>query len=77
MGNGKNIQLMKYCQQVKTIVFSVIDRNGIKWLGTNRDGVIGFDDNGTILKNHCWTRYGNLPISDVRSVAIDTKTNFG
>jgi hypothetical protein len=36
----------------------VIDRNGIKWLGTNRDGVIGFDDNGTILKNH-WTRYGN------------------
>jgi hypothetical protein len=28
----------------------VIDRNGIKWLGTNRDGVI-FDDNGTILKN--------------------------
>jgi hypothetical protein len=54
----------------------VIDRNGIKWLGTNRDGVIGFDVE-LFLKNHCWTRYGNLPISDVRSVAIDTKTNFG
>jgi hypothetical protein len=55
----------------------VIDRNGIKWLGTNRDGVIGFDDNGTIFKKSLLDPIREPTISDVRSVAIDTKTNFG
>jgi ligand-binding sensor domain-containing protein len=55
----------------------VIDRNGIKWMGTNRDGVIGFDDNGTIFKKiTAGPDTGNLPISDVRSVAIDTKNQL-
>jgi ligand-binding sensor domain-containing protein len=55
----------------------VIDRNGIKWLGTNRDGVIGFNDNGTIFKKiTAGPDTGNLPISDVRSVAIDTKNQL-
>jgi hypothetical protein len=50
MGNGKNIQLIKYCKEDNSFSRMVIDRNGIKWLGTNRDGVNGFDDNGTIFK---------------------------
>ena len=55
----------------------VIDRNGVKWLGTNRDGVIGFNDNGTVFKKiTAGPDTGNLPISDVRSVAIDTKNQL-
>jgi hypothetical protein len=47
MGNGKNIQLIKYCQQVKTIVFLVDHEAGIKsgWVKMS-----GFNDNGTIFK---------------------------
>jgi hypothetical protein len=74
MGNGKNIQLIKYCQQVKTIVFLMDHEAGIKSVdGKNGVGLMTME---LFLKNHCWTRYGK-PISDVRSVAIDTKTNFG
>lgn len=55
----------------------VIDKNGIKWMGTNRDGLIGFNDNGTIFKKiTAGPDTGNLPISDVRSVAIDTRNQL-
>lgn len=55
----------------------VIDKNGIKWLGTNRDGVIGFNDNGTVFKKITdGPDTGNLPISDVRSLAIDTRNQL-
>jgi ligand-binding sensor domain-containing protein len=55
----------------------VIDKNGIKWFGTNRDGVIGFNDNGTVFKKITdGPDTGNLPISDVRSLAIDTRNQL-
>lgn len=55
----------------------VIDKNGIKWIGTNRDGVIGFNENGTVFKKiTAGPDTGNLPISDVRSVAIDTRNQL-
>jgi hypothetical protein len=29
----------------------LIDRNGTKWMATNRDGVVGFKSNNTFKKN--------------------------
>jgi hypothetical protein len=34
----------------------VIDKKWIKWMGTNRDGLFGFNENG-VLKNNSWARY--------------------
>lgn len=50
-----------------------IDNNGTKWIATNRDGVIGFNENGNIFKRiSIGTDTGNLPIADVRALAVDT-----
>ena len=55
----------------------VIDKNGIKWMGTNRDGLLGFNENGAIFKKiTAGSDTGNLPISDVRALAIDTKNQL-
>ena len=55
----------------------VIDRNGIKWMGTNRDGLLGFNDNGLVFKKiTAGPDTGNLPISDVRALAIDTRNQL-
>ena len=55
----------------------VIDRNNTKWMGTNRDGVIGFNEStNTYKKITSGADLGNLPINDVRTVAIDTKNQL-
>ncbi|MDG2433489.1 T9SS type A sorting domain-containing protein, partial [Flavobacterium sp.] len=55
----------------------VIDRNGVKWMGTNRDGLLGFNDNGLVFKKvTAGPDTGNLPISDVRALTIDTKNQL-
>jgi hypothetical protein len=55
----------------------VIDRNSVKWIATNRDGVIGFNDaTNTFKKMTFGADAGNLPIADVRSIAIDTKNQL-
>jgi hypothetical protein len=36
---------------VRTIVLRMlIDRNGTKWMATNRDGVVGFNESNTFKK---------------------------
>ena len=55
----------------------VIDRNSVKWIATNRDGVVGFDDTTNQFKKMTFgADTGNLPIADVRSIAIDTKNQL-
>ncbi|MDR7372687.1 T9SS type A sorting domain-containing protein [Flavobacterium aquidurense] len=55
----------------------VIDRNSVKWIATNRDGVVGFDDTTNKFKKMTFgADTGNLPIADVRSIAIDTKNQL-
>ncbi|MBU0941672.1 MAG: T9SS type A sorting domain-containing protein [Bacteroidetes bacterium] len=55
----------------------IIDRNGVKWMGTNRDGVLGFNENGAVFKKITeGADSGNLPISDVRAVALDTRNQL-
>lgn len=55
----------------------VIDKNGVKWLGTNRDGVIGFNETTNTFKKMTFgVDVGNLPVADVRAMAVDTKNQL-
>lgn len=55
----------------------VVDRNNVKWIGTNRDGVVAFNEaTNTFKKMTFGTDAGNLPVADVRSIALDTKNQL-
>lgn len=55
----------------------VVDRNSVKWIATNRDGVVGFDETTNKFKKMTFgVDAGNLPIADVRSIAIDAKNQL-
>ena len=54
-----------------------VDKNGTKWLTTNRDGVIGFNENNNKFKKiTSGPDAGNLPIADARVVAVDTRNQL-
>lgn len=54
-----------------------IDRNNVKWIGTDKDGVIGFNETTNVFKKMTFgTDAGNLPIADVRTLALDTKNQL-
>lgn len=55
----------------------VVDRNNVKWLATNRDGVVGFNETSNTFKKMTFgADVGNLPIADVRTIALDTKNQL-
>lgn len=55
----------------------VIDKYGTKWMATNKNGVIGFNESSNTFKKITFgTDQGNLPIQDVRTVALDTKNQL-
>jgi hypothetical protein len=55
----------------------VIDRNSVKWIATNRDGVVAFNETANTFKKITFgADLGNLPVADVRSIAIDTKNQL-
>ena len=55
----------------------VIDKNGTKWICTTSDGVIAFNENGGIYKKiTIGEETGNLPIEDVRAIAIDNRSQL-
>lgn len=54
-----------------------IDKNGTKWLSTSEDGVIAFTEtNNKFKKITSGPDTGNLPISNVRVVAVDTRNQL-
>ena len=54
-----------------------IDKNGTKWLSTNSDGVIGFNEStNTFKKITAGSDTGNLPSANVRTVAVDTRNQL-
>jgi hypothetical protein len=54
-----------------------IDKNGTKWLSTSGDGVIGFNESTSKFKKiTTGPDAGNLPISDVRTVAVDARNQL-
>lgn len=55
----------------------VIDKNGVKWLASNRNGLIGFQDNGNIIRKlTSGSDAGSLPSEGVRSIAIDNRNQL-
>jgi len=55
----------------------VIDKNGTKWIATNREGLVGFNESTNTYKKITFgTDLGNLPIYDVRSLAVDAKNQL-
>ncbi|PWA11436.1 type IX secretion system anionic LPS delivery protein PorZ [Flavobacterium laiguense] len=55
----------------------VIDKNGTKWMSTSKNGVVGFNENTNTFKKITFgPDQGNLPIEDVRTVAVDAKNQL-
>lgn len=55
----------------------VVDRNNVKWIGTYKNGVVGFNEaTNTFKKMTFGTDAGNLPIADVRAIALDAKNQL-
>ncbi|QYS92205.1 hypothetical protein JJC04_06505 [Flavobacterium covae] len=54
-----------------------IDKNGTKWLGTLKTGVIGFNEklNKNIIINNVKGK-GSLPDNDIRSLALDNNNQL-
>lgn len=53
------------------------DKSNVKWIATNRDGVVGFDEvSNTFKKMTFGSDLGNLPSADVRALAIDNKNQL-
>ena len=52
----------------------IIDNNGTKWWCTNTEGLLGFNESINKFKKITFgPDSGNLPIADVRAVAVDTR----
>jgi len=52
----------------------IIDNNGTKWWCTNTEGLLGFNESNKKFKKITFgPDSGNLPIADVRAVAVDTR----
>jgi ligand-binding sensor domain-containing protein len=53
----------------------LIDRNGTKWMATNRDGVVGFNEsNNTFKKNYDSTRIPEIyRLQMLELLAIDNR----
>ena len=54
----------------------VVDRSGTKWIGALRSGVIGFNEDGNLLKNIFDEEHANLPDPAVKSLAIDDRNQL-
>jgi hypothetical protein len=55
----------------------IIDKNGTKWFCSDTNGLIGFNESNTKFKKiTLGTDEGNLPTSDVRAIAIDTRNQL-
>jgi hypothetical protein len=55
----------------------VVDKNGTKWMATNQNGVVGFNEsNNAFKKITIGPDAGNLPNSDVRTIAIDNRNQL-
>jgi streptogramin lyase len=55
----------------------IIDKNGTKWFGANTNGLISFNESNTKFKKiSVDSDKGNLPTTDVRAIAIDTRNQL-
>jgi hypothetical protein len=60
--------------EVNSLGRIAIDKKGTKWLATNREGVLGFNESTNKFKKiTIGADTGNLPVFDVRAVAVDNR----
>ncbi len=54
-----------------------IDKNGTKWIATDKDGLVGFNEKNNVFKKITFgTDSGNLPTTDVRVAAPDNNNQL-
>lgn len=54
-----------------------IDKSGTKWMGSSQNGVVAFNESSNIYKKITeGTDLGNLPSKDVRTIAIDNRSQL-
>jgi hypothetical protein len=54
-----------------------IDKNGTKWIATDKDGLVGFNEKNNVFKKITFgTDEGNLPTTDVRVAAPDNNNQL-
>ncbi len=54
-----------------------IDKNGTKWIATDKDGLVGFNEKNNVFKKITFgTDLGNLPTTDVRVAAPDNNNQL-
>ncbi|HWS60462.1 MAG TPA: T9SS type A sorting domain-containing protein [Flavobacterium sp.] len=54
-----------------------IDKNGTKWITTDKDGLVGFNEKNNVFKKITFgTDLGNLPTTDVRVAAPDNNNQL-
>ncbi|QBN19476.1 type IX secretion system anionic LPS delivery protein PorZ [Flavobacterium nackdongense] len=54
-----------------------IDNNGTKWIATDKDGLVGFNEKNNVFKKiTIGTDTGNLPTTDVRVAALDNNNQL-
>ncbi|MGK4566707.1 two-component regulator propeller domain-containing protein [Flavobacterium sp. 3HN19-14] len=52
----------------------VIDKNGTKWMATDHNGLVGYND--VFKKVAVGTENGSLPNKDVRALAVDNRNQL-
>jgi hypothetical protein len=78
-GQWKSFAMDKILADFKSNDFAVmvIDKFNTKWIATNKNGVIAFNESSnTFKKITVGAEQGNLPIQDVRALAVDTKNQL-
>ena len=75
-GQWQSISLQSVLPSLTNFGGLVIDNNNTKWVASRR-GVIGYNENGGVLKVITeGSEKGNLPSPDVRTIAVDNKNQL-
>jgi len=78
-GNWSSVNLESISQRSYEDSYGevVVDKNGTKWMASSYDGVVAYNENGTVFKKiSLGADLGNLPVVDSRVVAIDKKNQL-
>ena len=75
-GQWQSVSFQSVLPELTNFGGLVIDKNNTKWVASRR-GVIGYNENGGLLKVITeGSELGNLPSPDVRTIAIDNKSQL-
>lgn len=72
-GQWKSYGMGHILTEVATNDFSkmLVDKNNTKWMGSSKNGVLAYNESSNIFKKISFGEQGNLPVADVRAIALD------